>query len=108
MIKAVPWQQGAIKIFGKEIPEPRLTMYYGDESYKYSGRLLAATPWTQAPALVNEIRAAVEQRTGRSFNSVLLNYYRSGSDSQGWHSDDEPVYGQNPVIASVRRGEPRS
>ena len=57
---------------------------------------------------VNEIRAAVEQRTGRSFNSVLLNYYRSGSDSQGWHSDDEPVYGQNPVIASVRRGEPRS
>ena len=52
-------------------------------------RLLAATPWTQAPALVNEIRAAVEQRAGRSFNSVLLNYYRTGSDSQGWHSDDE-------------------
>ena len=58
MIKAVPWQQGAIKIFGKEIPEPRLTMYYGDESYKYSGRLLAATPWTRAPALVTEAPGA--------------------------------------------------
>ncbi len=44
--------QGTIRMFGKEIPEPRLTKYYGDEAYKYSGRQLEATPgWRDEPFL---------------------------------------------------------
>jgi alkylated DNA repair dioxygenase AlkB len=42
-----------------------------------------------------------------NFTSVLLNYYRDGKDSMGWHSDDEKELGQNPVIGSVSFGESR-
>jgi alkylated DNA repair dioxygenase AlkB len=41
------------------------------------------------------------------FNSVLLNLYRDGNDSMGWHSDDEPELGQNPVIGSLSLGGKR-
>jgi len=37
----------------------------------------------------------------------LLNYYRDGKDSMGWHSDDEKELGRNPVIGSVSFGESR-
>ena len=41
------------------------------------------------------------------FTSVLLNQYRDGKDSNGWHSDDEKELGINPIIASVSLGEER-
>ncbi len=44
---------------------------------------------------------------GAAFNSVLCNAYRDGEDAMGWHSDDEPELGMNPVIASVSLGAPR-
>jgi alkylated DNA repair dioxygenase AlkB len=44
---------------------------------------------------------------GVTFNSVLLNFYRNGRDAMGWHSDDEPELGMNPVIASVNLGATR-
>jgi len=114
------WQQGFVKLFGKEIAEPRLTCYFGDHGYKYSGRQLSKAEY---PAAVRKIKDAVEARLkawfeehqeGNSdlplplsrleFNSVLLNRYRGGEDSQGWHSDNEAVYGRDPVIASVSFG----
>ena len=49
----------------------------------------------------------VELKTGKKFNSALLNYYRNGKDSMGWHADDEPELGKNPVIASVSLGAER-
>ena len=41
------------------------------------------------------------------FNSVLVNYYRDGKDSMGWHSDDEKELGPNPTIASISFGSER-
>ena len=38
---------------------------------------------------------------------MLLNWYRSGEDHMGWHADDEPELGPNPVIASVNFGATR-
>ena len=29
LLAELPWQQGTVKMFGKEIPEPRLTCYFG-------------------------------------------------------------------------------
>jgi alkylated DNA repair dioxygenase AlkB len=58
-------------------------------------------------AAVHEVKAAVEQLAGCSFNSCLLNHYRSGDDNISWHSDNEPLYGQQPVIASVSFGDTR-
>jgi alkylated DNA repair dioxygenase AlkB len=37
----------------------------------------------------------------------LLNLYRSGQDSMGWHADNEPELGSAPVIASVSLGHAR-
>lgn len=100
----VEWTQGFLDWFGKRIPEPRLSAWYGDADYTYSGRTLRARPF---PTALAELRAAVERDADRRFNSVFLNFYRDGRDSMGFHSDDEPELGPNPVIASVSLGATR-
>jgi len=104
LIAETPWRQDSIVLFGKRHLQPRLTAWYGDASYTYSGLRLDPLPWT---ALLAEIRAAVEQACGLRFNSVLLNYYRDGRDSMGMHSDDEPELGPEPAIASLSYGATR-
>jgi alkylated DNA repair dioxygenase AlkB len=100
------WHQDDIKLFGKTHLAPRLTAWYGEEgiSYSYSGVKLKAKAWT--PDLL-EIKEKLKSYCETEFNSVLLNYYRSGQDSMGWHSDDEKELGVNPVIASVSLGQER-
>lgn len=99
------WEQRSIKIFGREVPQPRLTAWYGDIDYTYSG-----LRWTakESPESLALLKAAVESHSGEAFNSVLANLYRDGQDSVGWHSDDEPELGHNPVIASVSLGAERT
>jgi alkylated DNA repair dioxygenase AlkB len=53
------------------------------------------------------IRRRLETAAAVEFNSVLANLYRDGSDSNGWHADDEVELGDAPVIASVSFGQPR-
>jgi alkylated DNA repair dioxygenase AlkB len=100
------WGQGRITLWGKTYDEPRLTAWYGDEgkSYSYSGLTLHPQPWTP---LLLEIKARVDTAAQTVFNSVLLNLYRDGRDSNGWHQDNEPELGVNPVIASVSFGAVR-
>ena len=38
---------------------------------------------------------------------MLLNLYRDGQDSNGWHADNEKELGKNPIIASITFGEVR-
>lgn len=100
------WRQEAIRLYGREVLQPRLTAWHGDPgaSYRYSGLQLTPQPWT--PAL-QQLRAQLETATGATFNSVLLNLYRYGQDSMGWHADDEPELGPEPVIASLSLGATR-
>ncbi|MBO2008330.1 alpha-ketoglutarate-dependent dioxygenase AlkB family protein [Hymenobacter negativus] len=102
----VAWEQRAIRIFGQEIPQPRLTAWYGDPAarYAYSGLHWEPRNWTPALAA---LRQRVEAATGHQFNSVLLNLYRTGQDSMGWHADDEPELGPEPAIASLSLGATR-
>lgn len=104
--KNIAWRQEEIKMFGKLLKTPRLTAWYGDSDaiYSYSGLHLKPLAWT--PALLH-IRAALAQYSNTSYNSVLLNYYRHGQHSMGWHADDEKELGVNPVIASVNLGASR-
>ena len=106
LLESTAWRQENIKLYGRAIPLPRLTAWYGDAGtgYKYSGLTNIPAPWT--PVLV-EVKAAVEQAAGTTFNSVLLNRYRTGQDSVAWHSDDEIEFGENPAIASVSFGAAR-
>jgi alkylated DNA repair dioxygenase AlkB len=85
--------------------QPRLTAWHGEASYRYSGKTFHPEPFTPLQLLIKQ---AVEQATGRSFNSVLLNYYRDGRDSMGFHADDERELGSEPAIASVSFGAPRT
>jgi len=100
------WRQDQITIFGKKVNQPRLVAWYGDPgaSYSYSGLKMEPNIWTP---LLNDIRRKIETACENTFNSVLLNLYRNGQDSMGWHSDDEPELGQNPVIASLSLGQER-
>ena len=103
----VNWQQEEIKLYGRAIPLPRLTAWFGDEgkTYMYSGITVEPEPWT--PTLL-EIKTRIEEVSERKFNSVLLNYYRTERDSVSWHSDDEPELGKNPIIGSVSFGDVRT
>jgi alkylated DNA repair dioxygenase AlkB len=100
------WRQDHIKIFGRSVLQPRLTAWMGDRgaSYRYSGLLMTPEPWSEA---VLQIKSAIEKALGLKFNSALLNYYRTGFDSMGWHRDNEPELGKDPTIASVSLGDLR-
>ena len=101
-----PWEQNFIRLFGKEISEPRLSAWHAeaDLPYTYSGVPRTPHPWKEP---LSALRTACEAYTGHSFNGALLNLYRSGQDAMGWHSDDEAINGPNPVIASVSLGAER-
>ena len=54
-----------------------------------------------------EIKHKIEEIDNVEFNSCLLNLYRNGKDSNGWHADDEKELGQNPIIGSISLGQER-
>jgi alkylated DNA repair dioxygenase AlkB len=102
----IAWEQREIQVYGKRYLQPRLLAWYGDVGirYRYSGDTLIAKPWTQT---LERLKAVCETVTQSHFNSVLLNLYRDGQDAMGWHADNEPELGTEPVIASVSLGCPR-
>lgn len=100
----IPWRQDFLRLFGRDIPQPRLTAYQGDAPYTYSGLTLPAAPWH--PALA-DLRDRCAGMAGTTFNSVLANLYRDGADSMDWHADDEPELGPHPAVASVSLGAAR-
>lgn len=102
----IPWQQDNITLFGKTHPQPRLTALFGNEgkSYSYSNIVMKPNPWNP---LLLFIKNEIEEICEENFTTVLLNYYRNGKDSNGWHADNEKELGRNPVIASVSFGAER-
>ena len=64
----------------------------------------------QPHPMTNTLLGLIEQIKlfdDNEFNAVLLNLYRDGKDSNGWHADNEKELGKNPVIASISLGEER-
>ena len=106
LIADVPWQQAEITLFGRKVLTPRLSCWMGDVDavYRYSNTTFVPEPWLDC---ILAYKRQVEAAAGTPFNSVLLNYYRNGQDAMGWHSDDEPELGPQPVIASSSLGGAR-
>jgi alkylated DNA repair dioxygenase AlkB len=102
----IKWRHEPIKIFGKEVMQPRLTAWYGDidKPYEYSGLTMDANQWT---SLLLEIKAVADDYANAISTSALLNLYRDGDDGVGWHRDNEKVLGTVPVIASLTFGTKR-
>ena len=103
----VLWKQESMNMYGKRIDFPRLTSWYGDNDkpYSFSGITLNPNPWSKE---LIDIKNKIEPESNANFNSVLLNRYRTGSDSISWHTDAEKELGRNPVIASVNFGATRN
>jgi Alkylated DNA repair protein len=104
--QAIVWETHRIRLFGRELDSPRLSCWIGDPgaTYTYSRSRFEPRPW---PPALAALRGRVEQVCAARFNSVLANLYRDGQDSMGWHSDDEPELGAQPVIASLSLGAER-
>ena len=100
----IRWQQHDIRIHGRSVPTPRLTAWMGDHAYRYSGLTNEPQPW---PPTLATLRDRLSEELGTPFNSCLANLYRNGSDSMGYHADDEPEFGPQPVIASISLGARR-
>tara|TARA_B100000949_G_C14095355_1_gene371753 strand:- start:29 stop:640 length:612 start_codon:yes stop_codon:yes gene_type:complete len=106
LYEETPWQQDDIKIFGKIYPQPRLTALYAGNGLPYSYSGITMHPHHFTPTL-QHIKELVEGICNTEFTTCLLNLYRNGQDSNGWHADDEKELGKNPVIASVSFGAER-
>ncbi len=106
MLDQTPWQQPNVRLYGREHPVPRRVAWYGDPgvSYRYSGLTHQPLAWTP---LLAQIRRQLVAVVGQDLNGVLLNLYRDGQDSMGWHSDDEAELGPEPLIASLSLGGSR-
>ena len=107
LLNDILWQQDAITVFGKTHPQPRLTALYGNEGKPYSYSNIVMQPHHWNPLLMF-IKSEIEEVTQENFTTVLLNLYRDGKDSNGWHADNERELGRNPIIASVSFGAERS
>lgn len=112
--KNINWTHDQIKMFGKSVFVPRYSAWYGDKNaaYSYSGLKLQPNAWNEKLLFIKShieklINTEKIEEENIIFNSVLMNWYRDGQDSMGWHSDNEKELGQNPVIASVNFGATR-
>tara|TARA_Y100001958_G_scaffold155403_1_gene146013 strand:+ start:658 stop:1284 length:627 start_codon:yes stop_codon:yes gene_type:complete len=106
LMEVIPWRKDKIKVFGKLYDQPRLTSLHSDNinPYSYSGIKMFPNKMNKS---LNEIKNKIYKVCNEKFSSVLINLYRDGNDSNGWHADDEKELGVNPTIASVSFGEER-
>ena len=106
LLETIAWKNDEAIIFGKLIITKRKVAWYGDTtfSYTYSNRTKQALIWT--PELL-ALKALVEEKTGETYNSCLLNLYHTGNEGMTWHSDGEKDLKKNGAIASVSFGAER-
>lgn len=107
--EALPWVQELYLRGGRYVPAPRLTSFHGDPgvSYSYSGVRYTALAFTSA---LETLRERLHRELGYRFNCALVNLYRDGSDSVGYHADDEPELGPSRhdiAVASLSLGATR-
>lgn len=107
LLAEVPWKQEHITVFGRRHPMPRLSCWMADPGceYRYADLQNVIEPWSPA---AGEIRERLRAELGCAFNSLLLNLYRDGRDSMGWHADDEPELEPEAPIASLSLGAART
>ncbi len=104
LTEQIPWEQKPIRVFGREVMQPRLVSWAGDVPYRYSGQTL---PVRELPPVLAKLNQRMRELTGVPFNHVLLNRYRDGKDYMASHADNEPELGYCPVIAALSLGAQR-
>ena len=105
-LKTIDWKNDEAIIFGKHIQTKRKVAWYGDREfeYSYSNTTKKALLWTEELLVLKKL---IEDKSGESFNSCLLNLYHNGDEGMAWHSDAEKDLKRNGAIASVSFGAER-
>ena len=106
LLHEIEWRNDEAIIFGKKIITKRKVAWYGEKSfeYTYSNIKKYALPWTKE---LIELKNKIEQETGETFNSCLLNLYHSGEEGMTWHSDGEKDLKKDGAIGSISFGAER-
>lgn len=106
LLHNIQWDNDKAIIFGKLIITKRKVAWYGDKpyDYTYSKTTKFALPWTKE---LLELKEIIENKTGETFNSCLLNLYHNGEEGMAWHSDGEKKLKKNGAIGSLSFGAER-
>lgn len=106
LLDEIEWRYDQAVIFGKTIETKRKVAWYAERpfSYRYSGTTKTALPWTKT---LKEIKIRIEEVSGETYNSCLLNLYHTGEEGMAWHSDGETELKKHGAIASVSLGAER-
>ncbi|MEJ6737363.1 MAG: alpha-ketoglutarate-dependent dioxygenase AlkB [Flavobacteriales bacterium] len=106
LLADIEWRNDEAIIFGKKIITKRKVAWYGEKEFEYTYSKITklALNWTKELLV---LKAKIEQRTGESFNSCLLNLYHDGNEGMAWHSDDEKKLKKKGAIASLSFGVER-
>src|SRR5690606_985106 len=106
LLRNIAWKPDEAIIMGKHILTKRHVAWYANSpfQYTYSKITKQALPWTQD---LLELKTIIEQVSGETFNSCLLNLYHDGSEGMAWHSDAEKDLKKDGAIASLTFGAER-
>lgn len=106
LFNEIEWKNDEAIIFGKLIYTKRKVAWYANENfeYTYSNRTKKALKFTEDLLYLKNL---VEEKTGETYNSCLLNLYHSGEEGMAYHSDGEKDLKENGAIASLSFGAKR-
>jgi len=105
--ETIAWKNDTSIMFGKLITTDRKVALYANEKLSYTyGRIQKTTlPWTSE---LLELKKLIEDKTGETYNSCLLNLYHNGQEGMGWHTDAEKELKESGAIASLSFGAERN
>lgn len=106
LLDEISWENDQAIIFGKHIVTKRKVAWYAEKPFQYTYSKITknALPWTKE---LLALKTLVEDKSGETFNSCLLNLYHDGSEGMAWHSDNEKDLKKNGAIASLSFGAQR-
>jgi hypothetical protein len=105
-MKGIEWKNDEAILFGKKIITKRKVAWYGERpfEYTYSNTTKKALLWNEE---LVALKSMVEELSGETYNSCLLNLYHTGEEGMSWHSDAEPDLKPDGAIASLSLGAER-
>jgi alkylated DNA repair dioxygenase AlkB len=96
LLQCAPWATEQQELYGKVMDAPRLIARW---PYEPGMREL--------PPALEVLRAVLQDRYERPFDTVNANLYRDGRDSVAWHGDRVGKTLRHPLVCTVSLGNPR-
>ena len=95
LVERLAWRQRQVVMWGRPLPEPRLSSWWRPDHGPEPLPVLA------------QLSRLLSDRYRVAFSSIGFNWYRDGKDSVAWHADRKGPLVVNPTIAIVSVGSAR-